>query len=155
MTSLVDSSALAGGDGLAAADGPVGLVAGRDKVGAAGRQNIVDELGVKEEATRVRELKESAKTEHVEQGTEGALHSSLALTKLATRALEWDRWSRGELLWHLFEKYQPIFAMRFPSLRLGAAVRAVFTGVSICGMCFINALLFEYSPVGPGIPRDP
>jgi hypothetical protein len=69
--------------------------------------------------------------------------------------LEWDRWSRGELLWHLFEKYQPIFAMRFPSLRLGAAVRAVFTGVSICGMCFINALLFEYSPVGPGIPRDP
>ena len=112
---------------LSSPQGPVGLVAGRDKVGAAGRQNIVDELGVKEEATRVRELKESAKTEHVEQGTEDALHSSLALAELATRALEWDRWSRGELLWHLFEKYQPIFAMRFPSLRLGAAVRAVLS----------------------------
>ena len=83
---------------------------------------------------------------------EGAppLAHSLTLPDLATRALEWRTWSRGRLFGALFEKYQPILAVRFPSLRLGSAVRAVYVGVSICGMCFLNALLFESA----GIPRD-
>ena len=77
----------------------------------------------------------------------------MALKKLAERAVEWQSWSGGKLFWHLFEKYQPILAVRFPSLRLGSAVRAVYLGVMVSGLCFVNALLFEYSPAG-GVPKD-
>jgi hypothetical protein len=170
-TSLLDpTAALAGGGELAVADGPAGLVAGRDKVGAAGRKDIVEELGVKQEASTLQEIEDleqvgeqASKTQNgASDGvsapfgvgvTAAALPSSLPLERLATRALEWQSWSRGWLFWNLFQKYQPLLAIRFPSLRLGSAIRAVYTGLTITGMCFVNALLFEYS--GPGMPKDP
>ena len=97
----------------------LGLVAGRDKAGAGGKKAIHEDLGVKEEATAVRELHES-------QGTKEktTLERTNTLSELAKRALEWQDWGAGMLFWRLFEKYQPVLAVRYPSLRLGSAVRA-------------------------------
>ena len=60
LVNAATSASGLGGAGLAVAAGPVGLVAGRDKAGSAGRKDIVEDLGVKEEGTKVRELEESA-----------------------------------------------------------------------------------------------
>ena len=132
-------------------DGPGGLVAGRDKVGAAAQVEELQVDGAVPDAG-VTEASDPTGPDLLSGQESKVLEHSLPLSELAERALAWRTWSRGRLFWNLFEKYQPVLAARFPSLRLGSAIRSVYVGVSISGMCFLNALFFEH---GKGIPQDP
>jgi hypothetical protein len=142
VTAAIDPTSAFGPSEDLAVQGPGGLVAGRHKFGAKGQDGAMEQL-LDTEKTRssVSLLRESG----------GKLKRSNSLLALTSRVNEWQDWTAMELIWMLFNKYQPLLAAQYPSLQLDSKCRAAYSGISVNGMCFINALLYQ----GLGIPRMP